>query len=147
MPYFWLGMIILAIVVESITTQLVSICFVADGISALIAAFCGAPIWLQSVLFVAVSGITLLITRPFVRKKLHTKTIQTNADRYIGKKALVIAPIDNMAGTGQVKVMGSVWTARSADNNPIPKGADVSIQSIEGVKLIVTRAEYAKTSS
>ena len=147
MPYFWLAMIILAIVVESATTQLVSIWFVAGGAAALIASFCEAPIWLQWVLFVAVTGITLIVTRPFVRKKLDAKNTSTNADRYIGKKAVVIVPLDNIAGTGQVKVLGSIWTARSTDNSPIPEGTDVSVQSIEGVKLIVTRADYTQGSS
>ena len=110
MPYIWLAMIILAIVVESATTQLVSIWFVAGGAAALIASLCGAPIWLQSVLFVAVTGILLLVTRPFVRRKLDARTTRTNADRYIGKKAVVIVPIDNRAGSGQVKVLGSIWT-------------------------------------
>ncbi len=141
MPYIWLAMIILAIVVESATTQLVSIWFVAGGAAALIASLCGAPIWLQSVLFVAVTGILLLVTRPFVRRKLDARTTRTNADRYIGKKAVVIVPIDNRAGSGQVKVLGSIWTARSADNSSIPEGADVSVQSIEGVKLIVAQAD------
>ena len=108
MPYFWLAMIVLAVVVEAFTAQLVSIWFVVGGIAALVAALCGGPLWLQSVLFVVLTGVALLVTRPLVRKKLDVKTVQTNADRYIGKKAVVIIPINNISGTGQVKVLGNV---------------------------------------
>lgn len=48
-------------------------------------------------------------------------------------------PIDNLAGKGQVRVLGSVWTARSQnDGITIPMGQNVIVQKIDGVKLIVS---------
>lgn len=136
-PYLWLALIVIAAVVEGITVQLVSIWFVFGGIAALIANVCGADLWVQILLFIALSVVALLITRPFVKKRLNMKRTSTNADRYIGKKASVIVKINNTQGEGQVKVMGSIWTARSADGSVIPVGADVVVKAIEGVKLIV----------
>ncbi|HEX3037739.1 MAG TPA: NfeD family protein [Oscillospiraceae bacterium] len=135
--YFWLALIVVAAVVEALTAQLVSIWFVVGGVAGMIAYVCGAPIWLQLDLFIVVTALTLLVTRPFVRKLMHFKKVDTNADRYIGKDGIVIAEINNTLGHGQVKVMGSVWTARSVDDSVIPVGADVAIHAIEGVKLIV----------
>lgn len=138
-PYLWLAIIIVAAVVEAATTQLVSIWFVIGGVSALIANLCGAPLWLQWVIFAGVSTLALLATRPLVRRLLSFKRVDTNADRYIGATGIVTVQISNTLGKGQVTVKGSVWTARSADGSEIPEGCPVLIQSIEGVKLIVAR--------
>lgn len=137
MPYIWLAVIVVAAVVEASTAQLVSIWFVVGGIGALIAELCGAPLWVQTVVFVVVTGITLLITRPLVKKLLNFKKEDTNAGRYIGKIGIVTGEINNQLGTGQVNVMGSIWTARSSDGSVIEIGTNVLVKSIEGVKLIV----------
>jgi len=136
-PYFWLAVIVVAAIVEALTAQLVSIWFVAGGVVALIANVCGADFWVQITLFAFVSTLTLLGTRPFVKKLMNFKKEETNTDRYIGKYAVVIIEINNTLGVGQAKVLGSIWTAKSADGSIIPVGANVLVKAIEGVKLIV----------
>lgn len=137
MPYFWLAVIVIAAIVEGVTSQLVSIWFVAGGIGALIANVMGAQMWLQFLVFILITSITLIATRPIVNKMINFKKTVTNADRYIGKCGTVITEINNTLGEGQVNVSGSIWTARSADNTIIKVNQRVIIKSIEGVKLIV----------
>lgn len=137
MPYIWLGIIIVAAVVEMATTQLVSIWFAAGGVGALIAYACGAPLLLQILIFIFITAITLAVTRPFVKRMLTVKKTSTNADRYVGKIAIVTVEINNTIGTGQVNVLGSIWTARSVDGAVIPVGQRVLVETIDGVKLIV----------
>ena len=137
MPYIWLAIIVVAAVVEGTTAQLVSIWFVVGGVGALIANLCGAEIWLQSLIFIVVTGLTLIFARPIVKRLMNFKKEDTNAGRYIGKEGLVITEINNILGEGQVKVLGSIWAARSADSSVIKIGENVLIQSIQGVKLIV----------
>jgi membrane protein implicated in regulation of membrane protease activity len=119
------------------TAQLVSIWFVFGSITGLIAAICGAPIILQVIIFVLVTIITLIATRPIVKKKLNTKVQPTNADRCIGQDGVVIEEINNLAPSGQVKADGKIWTARSFDQSVIPNGTVVTVEKIDGVKLIV----------
>lgn len=138
LPYFWLVVIVAAAVVEGATAQLVSIWFVAGGVGALIADLCGADLWVQATVFIVVTALTILATRPLVKKLLNFKRIDTNAGRYIGKTGIVIIEINNMLGVGQVNVLGSIWTARSEDNSVIEVGKHVLVKSIEGVKVIVT---------
>ena len=133
----WAALIVAFGVLEGITAQLVSIWFVIGAIAALIAQLLGATLIVQIIVFIAVSIIALLITRPLVRKKLNTKAEKTNADRCIGQEAVVIEQIDNLAPTGQVKADGKVWTARSANGEKIPKDSIVTVEKIDGVKLIV----------
>ncbi len=139
MPYFWLAVIILAAVLEAVTTQLVSIWFVVGGILAMIASLFGAPVPVQVLIFAASSAVALIVTRPFVKHMLNIKRVGTNADRYIGKIGIVTVEINNEAARGQVNVLGSVWTARSADADVISVGERVNVESIDGVKLIVRR--------
>ncbi|MDF2632355.1 MAG: NfeD family protein [Caproiciproducens sp.] len=137
LPYFWLAVIVIAAIVEGTTAQLVSIWFVAGGVGALIAELCGAALWLQALIFVLVTGLTLIVTRPLVKKIMNFKKEDTNAGRYIGKDGVVITQINNTLGEGQVNVLGSVWTARSEDGSIIKIGENVRIKAIEGVKVIV----------
>lgn len=126
-------------VLEGITVQLVSIWFVIGSIAGLIAAFCGVPFYLQVTICVAVSIIALLVTRPIVKKKINTQMQPTNADRCIGKDATVLENIDNINATGQVKVAGQIWSARSENDEIIEKDSIVTVQKIDGVKLIVSK--------
>ena len=137
MPFVWLAVIILAAVLEASTAQLVSIWFVVGGVGALIASLLDAPFPLQLLIFALVTAVTLIVTRPFVKKTLDFKKTSTNADRYLGKIAVVTVEINNTLGTGQVNVLGSIWTARSYDGSVIPVGSHVLVDSIDGVKLIV----------
>ena len=134
---FWLVVIVIAVVVEACTVQLVSIWMVAGGIGALIADLCGAPFWIQTAIFAGVTALALVISRPMVKKVMHFQKVDTNAGRYIGKTGIVTAQIDNTEGVGQVTVLGSVWTARSLDGSILLEGENVVIKAIEGVKLIV----------
>lgn len=137
MPFVWIAVMVVAGLLEAATAQLVSIWFVVGGAGALIASLFGASQPVQILVFALVSAVTLAATRPLVRKVLDFKTTGTNADRYLGKIAIVTVEINNTLGTGQVNVLGSIWTARSADGSVLPTGARVSVESIDGVKLIV----------
>ena len=137
MPYVWLGVIVVMAVIEGFTTQMVSIWFVFVAIVAFIVSLFGVALPIQLIVFAAVSTVMLIVTRPLVKKIMRFKKEDTNAGRYIGKVGLVITEINNELGVGQVNVSGSVWTARAVDDAVIPKGANVEVESIEGVKLLV----------
>lgn len=133
----WSVLLILFIIAEAITVQLVSIWFAIGSLVALIANFCGANILVQAALFVGVSFAALLLTRPLVKKFSTPKIQRTNIDRIIGERAIVTEEIDNLRAIGVVKVDGKSWSARSADGSIIPAGSVVEVQKIDGVKLIV----------
>ena len=131
-------MIIIAIALEAATAQLVSIRFAGGGLAGLIAHFLHAPFWLQVIAAAVATLILLLATHPLVRRFLRGKETRTNADRVVGRTAVVTEPIDNVLAKGRVSVLGSDWTARSLDGGAIPAGAQVRVERIEGVKLIVS---------
>lgn len=134
----WAIAIVVFGIFEGVTAQLVSIWFVLGAIAALIAAFLGANIPVQLIVFTATAIITLIATRPIVKKRLSANIEKVNADRCIGENAIVIEEINNLLPTGQVKVDGKVWSARSSDQSVIPKDTIVTVEKIDGVKLIVS---------
>ena len=137
MLIFWIVLLVVLVIVEAATAQLVTIWFAAGAAAALIAERCHAPEWLQWIVFIAVSVIALIATRPLVRKATKANRQPTNADRCIGQTAVVIEEINNIEGKGQVQVNGIPWTARSLDGTVFKKDELVTVERIDGVKLIV----------
>ena len=137
----WLALLILFSVGEAITVGLTSIWFAVGSLGALLCALAGGNVWLQTGVFLALSGLTLALVRPLAKKFLTPSYSATNADRVIGQEAVVTQTIDNLHGQGQVNIAGQSWTARSEDDAIIPEGELVRVLRIEGVKVFVKPKE------
>ncbi|MDE6723917.1 MAG: NfeD family protein [Eubacterium sp.] len=138
MIWVWVAVIAIAIIVEVLSAQLLSIWFALGGVAALAASFFTKNIAIQVFLFLAVSIVALAIIYPLARKSLKIEHVKTNADRYIGKRAVVTEEISNIDAKGQVKVDNQIWSARSENGEAISEGTEVHVLRIEGVKLIVS---------
>ena len=136
--FVWLGLVILFLIAEGATVSLVSLWFAAGAVVAMFAALLGAGAWLQTGLFLVVSGALLLMLRPIVRRYLVPKITATNVDSLVGATGLVTESIDNVTASGQVKLGAMEWTARSTTGEDIPQGALIRVDRIEGVKVYVT---------
>ena len=136
----WGVIAVVFFVIELITVSMVSIWFVAGAAVALIASLLGAPLWLQIVLFILVSGLCFLLLYPRLKKSVQKRREPTNADMVLGQTCVVTQRIDNIAGTGTVTVGGKTWTARTLDGSPAEEGSLVKAVEIRGVKLIVSQA-------
>lgn len=134
---FWIIALVAFLALEAFTAGLTSIWFAVGALAALITALLHGPLWLQVVWFVVVSALMLIFTRPLAKKYVNGRTVATNADRSIGKTAVTIERIDNVAGTGAVKLDGVEWTARSLGEETIEAGKTVRVCEIRGVRLIV----------
>lgn len=135
----WVAAIVLFGIVEAATAALVSIWFVVGAVVALIAAILGVGIWVQITVFVLASAVALALTRPLMKKLVDTKAVPTNADRVLGVVCKVTEPIDNENSTGAVYVDGKTWSARSVDGSTVSVGTQVTVESMEGVKLFVKK--------
>lgn len=140
MIYFWLGALIVFVCIEASTVSLVSIWFALGALFALIGASLDATVYLQWIVFLVVSGVAILASRPLANKYLKTKTVHTNLDRIIGKHGLVTKTI-TADQRGEVKVMSMMWTATSLDNKSIEEESYCEIIAVEGSHLIVKKIE------
>lgn len=135
---FWLGIMILFLVIEAITVGLTTIWFAAGALVALLAGIFGVGILGQIVLFFAVSLALLIFTRPVAVKYVNPHKISTNYEGAVGKTVKVLERVDNRAGTGRAVLNGQEWTARTReDNRTLEEGELAEVACIEGVKLIL----------
>ena len=137
-PIYWLIAFVALIGIEIATMALTTIWFAGGAIVAFLLSLFHTSIEFQLAAFVITSFLLLFLTRPFASKYVNSQTVKTNAEGLIGKKARVIATIDNEQGTGLVVVDGQEWTARTGTAEvSYEVGKMVRIREIQGVKLIV----------
>lgn len=135
---FWGLVLAVAAIAEIATLNLVSIWFVAGALAAMVAAFLGASLPVQLILFGLLSVLGFLAFMFLVKPRLGKRPITpTNADRVLGKEGVVIETIDSMTGRGLVKVEGQTWSARLAAEGKIQEGSLVRVTGIRGVKVVV----------
>ena len=140
--YVWLALLLLFGIVEAATAALTSIWFAAGALVAMVAALLSAPLWLQIVLFLVVSIVLLVLTRPIALKYFNNKRQSTNVESMIGRQGVVLEDIDTIKSQGLVEVDGETWSARTDEpEGVIPKDTIVSVEGVQGVKLIVKKKE------
>ena len=140
----WLVLLVGFVVLEAVTVKLLCIWFAAGSLAAMVVSLLGGAFWLQLLVFVVVSAVALVLTRPLAKKMLDKKKVPTNADRLIGTRWKVTETIDNDDHQGAVYADGKIWTARSEDGRSISAGETVEVLRLKGVKLIVRSCEESR---
>lgn len=141
MYMLWIILAIVFLAVEFGTVALISLWFVGGSVAALAVSLLDGPLWLQVLVFGLVSLALLLMVRPFLKKYIDPRKVQTNVDAMRGKQAVLTETVDNLNATGALQISGVVWTARSADGSVIPAGTVVTVLGVEGSKLQVLPAQ------
>ena len=142
-PYYvcivaWIVIIVAAIVIEVSTIALTSVWFAVGGIVSLILAIFDVDFVWQLVVFVGVSTISLLATRP-IAKRMNTKdVIHTNADKLINMIGVVTKEIP-VSEVGEIRVNSELWRAKSLESECIEVGEKVIVNNLDGNKVIVSR--------
>ncbi len=134
----WLGVFVIALIIEGMSSELVSVWFAFGSLIALIVSLIpGVAWWVQLIVFTVVSVATLLALRPILMKFMNRHQVQSNVDSLIHKKGEMTKACDQF-NHGEVKVSGVIWTAVSQDEStPISAGSVVEVAAIDGNKLIV----------
>ena len=132
----WFIAFVILLVIELVTINLVTIWFAIGAVAAIITTIFTDSIIIQSIVFVVVSVIALLITKPLIKQIKKFDVTPTNSDRVIGKIGEVTQKIGRNK-YGEVKVYGNTWTASS--KQVINVGERVKVLAIDGVKLVVEK--------
>lgn len=138
---FWLILVIILIIIELITVGLVSIWFAVGALASFITSYFTDNIFIQLPIFIVVSILVLIFTRPLVKKYVSKNITKTNVNKLIGETAIVIEDITK-TNVGKVKIDGQIWSALNNEKGRIKKDEEVEVLSIEGVKLIVRRKDF-----
>lgn len=135
--WIWIAVIILAVIVEVLTDQLVSIWFVPSAIISTVLDFLGVGIVWQVFAFLLASAVGIILAKFLLSRIRPSENTKTNIDAIIGERCVVTERIDNYRGCGQVRVGSQIWSARGAgDEDTFEIGEVLNIVAIEGVKLI-----------
>ena len=138
MWYIWLILAGVFVIGEVITSGFLIFWLGIASLIAMAVSFVTDNIIIQTTVFLISSVILILATKPLVKKFAKVETTKTNAFSLIDKKGIVTKDISSINSTGQVKVEGELWSATGENDMEIPKGTEVKIKEIKGVKLIVT---------
>ena len=142
-PYIWLGLSVLAVILEALTVQLLFVWFLPGLLVSMLLAFLNVDLWVQVLVFFLVSVACLCLFHMVFKKRMRGKKQQKfNVDAVIGEKCYVVERIDNIACRGAVKVKGLEWAARTLNEDELlEEGTLVEILAVEGVKLICKKVE------
>jgi len=136
---YWIIGGLVGLILEMVVPAFVIGSFGVSAFFAALAAWLGASLPVQIVVF-AVLGFVLVVP---ARRYLHKKgpTIRLGAQTLPGKLATCLEPIDGDLQAGVVQLDGARWTAVAARGTRIDKGAMVEVLAVEGVRLIVTAVQ------
>lgn len=133
----WLIVFVVFAALELVSLGMTCIWFAIGALAACVSSLFTDNWMIQAFVFIIVTVVVLVFLRPIAIKYINGKAEKTNVDSIIGRKAKVIADIDNINATGMVVIDGMEWTARSVDGSIITKDTLVEVVSVEGVKAIV----------
>ena len=134
----WLIIAGITFVLEMFTAGFLVFWFGISALFVMLLSFFISDLIIQTTIFIILSIILILSTRPLVNKFIATKTVKTNVFSLVGKKAQVIKELNPIEGKGQIKVNGEVWSAEEIHGETVPVGTEVEINEISGVKAIVS---------
>jgi membrane protein implicated in regulation of membrane protease activity len=134
--WIWVLLVIIFAVIEIFTLGLTTIWFAISALIMVFLSFLKIPLPVQILIFLAISALLLIFTRPVAVKKFKMGKEKTNVDSLVGKFVLVTKTIGEFE-KGEVKVSGLIWAANSENNIEIPEGTKCEVLRVEGVHLIV----------
>ena len=140
----WLVVLVVCIIFEVRTSDVVTVWFMPAAAVALLISFFAkeeSDFWIQFAAFALVSIVSFLIFKIAFNKKVKKmKKGKTNLTALIGERCLVVEDISNIHSKGSVNLKGAIWSARSTDDNDVvEEGTIVVVDRIDGVKLVCSR--------
>ena len=134
----WLAVGVLFLIVELLTTALVSIWFVPSAIITCLLSFVVDNLLIQIAIFVVLSAVFMVVCRKIYNK--HIKKPVDDVDqneKLLGKTATVTEDTNGI--TGRILVGDVYWRAVSENGDIIQKGETVKIKGVNGTTLVINK--------
>lgn len=144
----WLIIAGVCLIAEIFTVGFLIFWFSIGALIAMVVSFFTTNIIIQTAVFIISSSILIFATKPFVKKfSKDEDSVKTNVYSIIGKTGIVIEEINSIHSKGQIKIAGEIWSAISYNDTIIPKGSEVEILEVKGVKAIVSPIKVASKNT
>ncbi len=134
----WTLVCVVALILEVSSGTFYLMCFAIGAVGAVVVSLMGTPLWLQVLVFSAISAVSVFCVRPLLVKCMHPvqKERLSNASALVGRQGVVIEPI-SAERPGYVRVDGDEWRAVTADGTMIERGVNVRITAINSIVVTV----------
>ena len=135
----WLLLCALCLIIEILT---VGFLLFFPGVGAFLAFLTSLlidSIAIQIGVFIVTTTLSIIFLRPLFAKLFKTKDLPTNSDSLIGKTGIVLKEIIGPDNIGQIKVQGEIWSAICKEKITLKVDDTVTVDSIDGVKLVVKK--------
>jgi membrane protein implicated in regulation of membrane protease activity len=135
--WLWMGLAAVFAVGEIFTEGFFLLWFAIGAAVAGVLAILGVGGAWQWAAFVVISGVLLAVSRKFAERFTSKQPPGIGADRFIGKRGLVLEEIDEVKNTGRARIDKEEWRADSDTGETIPVGARIEVVRLEGTHLVV----------
>jgi membrane protein implicated in regulation of membrane protease activity len=136
--WIWIAAAVILSIGELLTVGFFLLPFAVGAAAAAILAFIGVSVPLQLVTFVVISVIFLAVLQRFAKGEQESDvSAQAGGERYVGRNAIVLAPVSHYDTSGMVKMGTEEWRATVDSDIEIPKGAVVRITEVRGTRFVV----------
>lgn len=135
----WVVIAVMGMIIELFTVSFFVICFSVGAFFALLSSlFFG--IYVQIIVFVLFSGLSIFMVRPFMLKFVHTNhdNRKSNADAILGQTGVVSQTV-KAQGYGRVLLGGDDWKAKSQNGEEIEAGENVIVTGRNSVIIEVIK--------
>ena len=92
------------------------------------------PIWLQVLLFSAISLLSLVCFRPHLVRATRSKERPDPIDTLEGETALLVDDLQPDA-VGRAELRGTTWTVRNGDQQLLVRGQRCRVSRVDGLTL------------
>jgi len=132
----WVALAILAAIIE-VSIPHFGVVFVSVGaVAAAVVSAIGFGLPAQIIVFIVALGLSLVLLRPRLVRRLGARGVPSRTDTLIGKQGVVTHNIDASLGGGRVTVGGEDWAARAATTLAV--GTKIRVLKADGIVLEVT---------
>jgi membrane protein implicated in regulation of membrane protease activity len=139
-PLIWAIAGVLLVVAEVLTGGLVLLMLGAAALGAAGASAAGVPLGGDLAVFAVLAVLFVLVLRPAVRRRMNVHDpVNTGTRALLGTRGEVVEAV--AAGTGTVRLRGSLWSARSLHDDDLPAGTAVVVVDISGATAVVTATD------
>ncbi len=141
MLWIWLSVFVLAVILEAVTQDFISIWFSVGALVSLV--ICAwVPFWVEIIIFSVISFLALILTRPLAKKLTERAVRYTNVDEFVGKRVKADKEITKFEA-GEIKLNGVIYSAilMEDEEETIPVDSIVEIVALKGNRIVVKKIQ------
>lgn len=133
--WIWLGVAAVFGIGEIFTAGFFMLPFAAGAVVAFVLAWLDVSPAIVLPVFLVASVLVLILIQRLVRRG-DQKVVPVGANRFLGRKVLVLERVDRVAGTGRVRLDTESWRA-TTDGDPLEPGVEARVVEMRGTRLVV----------